>query len=313
MKNTNYFYPLLLCVLLSCESSTEIIYEPTELTLTILDDTGVALKGAQVRVFDNEEELNNFKTNGQLEDEFENLLSDEEGHVVLSDLDEKLRYYFFVTYRDRNRFVDLENFNREYVFPGYLKKGSKTTAQIQLEKSDNVVVFYSLPINETQLPITLYLDGDSVAAIDRTVEEVPSSPNVTGTFVFRLREGLTKWYGVSRLGCLWTGQFSLGADDNFTSQEFQQCQSGSVTFWTEDDNDAMLPLTISLGDGDQFGKLYTSSNEPATCFSTTGVSGSRQSGTYRYIAESLDKNCIWTGEFTLTEGDCIQVKLDKCF
>jgi hypothetical protein len=143
----------------SCKSSTDIIYEPTELTLTILNDLGVPQKDAQVRIFDNEQELDDFRIRGILTQDQPARLTDANGQLVYAELDEKLKYYFFVTYRDRTRFLDLENFNRQYILPGFLKRGAKTTATIQLEKSDNVVVFYSLPFNQTQLPAALYLDG----------------------------------------------------------------------------------------------------------------------------------------------------------
>ncbi|MFN5168403.1 MAG: hypothetical protein ACK5DD_02155 [Cyclobacteriaceae bacterium] len=304
------FLPVLV-VLFACESSTDIIYQPTELTLTVLDDRSLPVKGAQILLFTNEDDLNAFKQSGDLSQQ-QPVLTNDVGQVVFPDLDEQLRYYFFATYRDRTRFVDLENYNSSFAYPGFLIKGSKTRATIQLERADNVVVFYSLTQNQTQLPIDIFLDGDSVGRINQVIDQPPSSPNVSGTVSFRLRDGKTNWYSKSKLGCLWSGQFNLGATDNFTLQEFASCESGAITFWAENGNlTGVLPIRVTLNDKDNFGNLINESTSVIACFSD-GLSGSREVGFYTYIATSANGQCTWTGSFTVTKGECSIVKLDKC-
>lgn len=307
--------PLLLCYLLlmliGCESSVDILFEPTELILTVIDDRRQALKGAQVILFDNLEELNQFKEKGDLTAQTPRL-TDDQGQVVFSDLDEKLRYYFFVTFRDRARFLDLENFSKAYAYPGFLIKGSTTRATIPLEPADNLVVFYSLASNQNQLPITLFLEGDSVGVIARALDSPPASPNVPGTISFRLRDGITNWYGRSRLGCLWTGRVDLGADDNFNLQELTTCQSGAITFWTPATNNANLPISIELNDRDVMGTLTRSATQPASCFQPGGLSGSRPEGVYNYIARSENRQCVWTGTLRVIQGECTSIQLEPC-
>ncbi len=319
MKATRLAYIFCVWILLeSCKSSTDIIYQPTELTLTILNDLGVPQKDAQVRIFDNEQELDDFKIRGVLALDQPARLTDANGQLVYTELDEKLKYYFFITYRDRTRFLDLENFDKQFVLPGFLQRGAKTAATIQLEKSDNIVVFFSLPLNESQLPASLYLDGDLVGSIDKTVTAAPSSPNNGNTFVFRLRAGTTNWYAQSNFGCIWTGQLKLGANDNFTTQELVLCESGPITFWTEPANASKLPITIRLSDKDQFVTLdqplgLNNTGVATTCFEPNkGISGSRKSGEYTYIAESKDKLCVWTGTIKVENGICKPEKLTAC-
>jgi hypothetical protein len=310
MKNIDFLL-LSFLIIVACESSVDILYEPTQLVLTVLDDRSAKVKGAQVLIFDNEEELNDFKKKGDIAKQ-KPVLTDDNGQVVFTDLDEKLRYYFFVTYRDRSRFVDLENYNKAFAYPGFLIKGSSTRASIQLEPADNVVVFYSLDTNFTQLPLTIYLDGDSVGIVSQILSQPPSSPNVSGTLSFRLRDGVTNWYGQSTLGCLWTGQFTLGTDDNFTLQELGTCESGAITFWTSDLNTDLLPIKVNLNDGDLFGNLTNISGTPDKCYTTQGLSGSREKGTYTYVATSANGLCTWTGSLTVSKGGCTQIELEKC-
>jgi len=302
---------ILLGVLLACESSTDIIFQPTELTLTVLDDRGLIVKGAQVLLFTSEQDFHAFKFDGDLTNRTP-FLTDDRGQVLFTDLDEKLSYFFFATYRDRSRFVDLENYNRSFAYPGFLIKGSKTFATIQLERSDNLVVFYSLTQNANQLPLDIFLDGDSVGRITQILDQPPTSPNVSGTLSFRLRDGKTNWYGKSRLGCLWSGQFELGSDDNFTLQELVPCESGAITFWTESGNlDGVLPIAVTLNDKDIFGNLTAEGNAVSTCF-TNGLSGSREVGSYTYVATSANGQCTWTGSLTVVKGECSIIKLEKC-
>jgi hypothetical protein len=319
MKASRILFGLCVWLLLEgCKSSTDIIYQPTELTLTVLNDLGVPQPGAQVRIFDNEKELDDFKIRGVLAQDQPARLTDANGQLVYTNLDEKLKYYFFITYRDRTRFLDLENFAKQFVVPGYLQRGARTSATIQLEKSDNIVVFYSLPLNESQLPASLYLDGDLVGTIDKTVTIAPTSPNNGNTFIFRLRAGTTSWYAQSSLGCIWTGQLTLGINDNFTTQELVTCESGAVTFYTEAANQSKLPIKITLSDGDEFiapdqPQGLSNTEEPLSCFeSGKGISGSRKSGEYTYIAKSKDNVCVWTGRVMVTNGSCSKIKLEAC-
>jgi len=304
---------IIFCLIAACESSTDIIYQPTELKVTVLDDLGVPVKGAQVLIFDNEEALIEFREDGDLTNQ-DPVLTNDNGQVVYDDLDDQLNYYFFATYRDRSRFVDLENYNSSYAYPGFLAKGSKTKATIQLEQADNIVVFFSLNQNVNQLPIDIFLEGDSVGRISQALDQAPTSPNSSGTLSFRLRDGTTNWYSKSKLGCLWSGQLKLGSEDNFTLQEFGPCESGAVTFWTDGDNsgEGILPIQIRLNDKDVFGSLIKSGTTPTTCFGGLGLSGSREIGTYNYYATSANGQCTWTGSIQIIKGECTLIKLEKC-
>ncbi len=309
----HYALVALFLLILACESSTDIIYQPTDLTLTIQDDRGIVIKGAQVVIFDNEEDFIEFRNTGDLTNQ-NPVLTDDQGQVVYTNLSEQLNYYFFATYRDRERFVDLENYNKAYAYPGFLIKGSKTRATIKLEQADNIVVFFSLNQNASQLPIDIFLEGDSVGRINQTLEQQPTSPNVGGTISFRLRNGITNWYSKSKLGCLWSGQLALGSEDNFTLQEFGTCESGAVTFWTDGDNDGegILPIQIRLNDKDDFGSLSKSGTTPGLCFGSQGLSGSRETGSYNYYATSANGLCTWTGSLQVIKGECTLIKLEKC-
>lgn len=304
---------IMTCLLYGCQNTTEIVYPDTIASVTILDDQGQPLPGAQVRLFDNESSFTRAKVRGDYSGEVRSVTTNESGVVVFDKLNHESSYYFFANFRDRSRLVDLENFNESFRFPGFIPRGSKTDIRIQLKRADNVISFFALPENEFFLPIDIFLDGDSIGRISEVVQRAPEGPNISGTISFRMRSGVTKWYARSPGGCVWTGEFSLTGAQSFVAQELQRCESGSISFWTSSENNASLPITVRLGAIDNFGTLRSAAPvTPSACFSGNTLSGNREAGTYEYIAVSADKSCSWTGTFSLTDGDCKIIYLSDC-
>ncbi len=304
--------PFAILLAVSCETTTEIIYPSTDLELTILDDRGVIIQGAEVKMFDQKEMYERAKNEGAVGLEISIDLTDAEGKVVYTDLNHELDYYFFINYRDRSKFLDFQNFNTQFQLSN-LAIGSKTSATITLAKADNVVGWYTLDENNQQLPITIFLEGDSIGQVLETVQTEPDNPNSSGTLSFRVKSGVTTWRALSVNGCVWSGAFNIRGTDAFTIQKLDYCASGSISFWTGPENADKLPITVVIESVDNFGQIFqTLESAPLGCFAAGTLSGSRERGVYKYVATSADGSCAWTGEFDTSQSACVIVEFEPC-
>jgi hypothetical protein len=316
-----YFYIVALFILTTaCEDSLDFNYDPTEIEITIYKSkTGnEVLEGALVKVFESEEDYEVEINTGNSNLEVAKGFSDSEGVILFSeddDIDDKKSYYFYVSFRDRAEFTDLDNLNENYVISSEnIKQGGKTSANIFLQPSKSAVAFFGKELPTNSFPLNIFIDGENVGTLEEVAENDPqnASQNNESVLSFRLSQGERDYMVVSSTGCIWQGSLNLGATESFTPIPVENCEAGSITFWADQENVSNLPVSISLAPNDAIGSISSSVAEEPECFGGAGLSVSRASGTYSYFATSANGNCTWSGQFNVVSGECSKIKLTNC-
>lgn len=313
------FFLLLFC-LMACESSLDFNFDPTEVVVEVIDDEEKILDGALVKVFDSQTAFETEKATGNAGLEIAKGFTDTEGQVTFGsndELDAKKDHFFYVSFRNRERFVDLNNFKATYKLANEdNKKGGKSYIQIQLQQAESAVSFFARELPENNFPLKIYLDGQLSGNINQPSNSIPTNPSATnesGIQSFHLSEGKNNWMVVSKTGCIWLGQVTIGSTETHSPLEMNLCQAGSISFWISDADNDLLPISISLSPNDKLGDLKNSlTNPPSSCFETNMLSVSRDAGEYSYFANSANGNCTWSGQFILGSGDCKLIKLERC-
>lgn len=303
-------YILLVCMFYACKQTKKVTFDPSNVSIVVKNDQGIPQAGAEVRVYNDQNVYLNSKNNGFEGGYIEKLFTDASGKITVSDLNTEKEYYFLVSYRDRARFVDLNNYDQEFKFNKYLSKGVDTQAEITLQPAKSIVGFYAPTSLTAQLPVVFYVDGDSIGEINQTVATV-SGPNQTGLLSFRFSKGTKKWFAYSDKGCFWYGEVNVGATESFSPVAIQTCNAGAVKFHVAYESLNQLPIRITLNKSDVIGTLYGTTDTP-TCFGKNVVSAARDTGTVTYVAESVRSGCVWSGTIKLEQGLCKTVLLPKC-
>lgn len=310
---------MLLLVMTACESSLDFTFDPTEIEIAVTDDAGNALEGALVKVFDNEGDYNEELNTGNSNLEFDKGFTDASGKVIFGgdeNYDSEKDHYFYVSFRDRERFADLDNFNKNYkLSKDNLRQGGKSRVTIGLEQAKSAVSFYSKEIPESSLPLSILIDGEEVGELTKLSSSDPSNPNTNDASVlsFRLGQGTRSWMAISTSGCIWQGEVEIGSTETFTPISITTCEAGSVTFWVDEASADLLPIAVSLSPNDEVGSITTASaTAPSDCFEPGYLSVSRATGDYTYYATSANGNCVWSGQLVITTDNCQTIKLSSC-
>jgi hypothetical protein len=300
-------------LLVACSETQEIIYDPASVTLTILNDSAKAQSAAEVRIYDDIDAYMNSKNNGVYEGFSAKASTDASGKVSFNKLNTAKDYYFLVEYRDRARYVDLNNYDQTFKFTKGLSQGSNTFAQIQLKQAKSVIGFYIPEGMADNLPVKLYLDDDTVGIdITNIASGAVTQPNQAGVLNFKLSAGLTKWHAKSPKGCYWGGEINVGTTESFSPISLNACYAGSVNFYVDAQNKDNLPIKITLDNADVLGSISNYTDTAPACFAYNAVSAARDTGTYTYTAESLKNSCVWQGKVKITQGGCQTILLPKC-
>lgn len=311
---------LTLLLFTECENNLEFNYDPTEFIIQVFDDDGNPLEGALVKLFDDFDKYEYEKATGNSNFELLKGFTDLEGNIVFGkngDISTDKNHYLYISFRDRTRFVDLDNFSSNYtISSSNTKKGGKSYLSIKLEKAKSAFSFYTKALPESSLPVKIYIDGELSGTLSSLSSAEPSSISTTnddGILSFRLSQGKTTWMGVSQTGCVWLGELVVGGTESHQAIEMTECQAGSISFWIAEEDKSLLPINISLSPNEKIGELTTSSSTtPTTCFSANTLSVSRGAGEYSYFATSANGNCSWSGQFVLASAGCKIIKLEQC-
>ena len=307
----------LLQIVLACKQTEEIKFEPTDIDLLVLDDVEAPVEGSVVRMFDDKNKYEEAKQSGLDANYVAKTITDASGHAIFKELNTEKSYYFLVTYRNRVRFLDLDNQDESFVFNQYLSKGTKSKITIRLKPAKSIVGFYASEMTKSQLPISFYIKNESQGydSIGRltTSSAIPNSPSQSGVLSFRLSQGVKEWYALSESGCIWTGSIQVKGLESFEPISLSDCNAGSVSFYVDTENQTQLPIKITLGKTNQIGQLNTSlSDDPKGCFAKGTLTVAKETGFYVYTAESLRNSCVWTDTIQIVKGGCLKVKLTKC-
>ena len=307
-------------MLLGCENKLDFDFDPTEVEVQVLDDSGIPLQGAVIKVFDNENDYQEEKNTGNSNRELLRGTSDESGKVTFGaddKIDADKDHYFYVSFRDRTRFIDLDNFSSSYqLSSANTKKGGKTDVKIELSQAKSSYRFYSKDLPESSLPLKIYIDGgNKPVIIDELVDRapVPGSLLQDGEKLFKFSQGVTPYLVVSQTGCVWLGEIEVGGTEKQDTIGMNSCDAGSMSFWIAEKDKSLLPITVTLSPNDEIGKLtQSSSTEPESCFEENTLSVSRDAGEYSYFATSANGNCTWSGRITLPSAGCVIKQLENC-
>lgn len=309
-----YYFVLLVMVmflLMSCPESEAPTYTPTGVHLTIYDDQDSLLPGnVPLYLYDSESLYNEDKSLG----EFSHgtlYVTNDSGVVDISGIDYDQDYYFVVTYRDRKRFVDLDNFDTDYLVSSeVIFENTESMFAVYLEQSKSAVTFYIEDFDDDQFPIILKLDGDSIGSLSVNASGVPTVPFEEGVTYKLSQSG--QWTATSSLGCFWYGDVEIDGTASFTSIDLGACETGGVTFYSNDTVSANYPYRVYLDENDNLG-TFDSPGTPQYCFDGSyGISVSRSPGDYSYRAVSANGQCILSGIATFTLDSCTFVELESC-
>lgn len=306
-----YLLPFYLLFCFSCKQNQKVIYDPTNVSIQVRNDQGVPQQGAQVRMFNDINAYLNSKNNGEENGFVEKVFTDASGNVNFKKLDTDKEYYFLVNYRDRGRFVDLDNYDQEFKYSKFLSKGVETLAEINLKPAKSIVGFY-LPENlKGFLPVKLLIGIDTIGDLSQSVTSV-SGPTQKGILSFRLSPGKKQWTAVSSQGCIWFGDVNVQPTEGFTPIELKDCNGGSLSFYVGDENFNQLPIEITLNSSNNIGKLNTTSSSQVTCFDKKALSVAGPPGKYTYTAVFKRGSCVVSDTITITKGNCKIIKLPNC-
>jgi len=304
---------------MACKQTQKVTYDPSNVTVVVRDNNGNILSGAVVRMYDEQNAYRNGKQTGSETGFVSKQVTDGNGSVSFTNLNTDKEYFFFVTYRDRAHFLDMDNSDKEFKFTKYLGKGTDSNVEIELSVSKSAVGFYAQPAIKSHLPIEISIDGDSIGSLSDTLVSVPNSLNQKGTLSYRLSQGVHTWFAVSKLGCVWLGgTIQATGTESFNPIAMEECNAGSVSFYIDTANVKNLPIKVFLSNTGQTEEIGTLGNNdyllvaPTKFSSPKAVSVARGTGTYSYYATSLrNSNCSWQG--LVTVGVNYQsIKLPKC-
>lgn len=316
LTNIRYVVILLAGVFtLSCSSPEEETGpQPTNISINIFDDSENKITGITVYLYTNETDFEEAKLTGDFGDRIAQAIAEDGDSVSLTffDINPERDHFVIATFRDRERFIDLDNFSGSYKIPkDILTINGTTIVNINLQPAKSAISFYSQTLSTSNFPISVYLGGDSIGVLNDNTATIPTSPFTTNAVSFRLSSS-DSWYAISSLGCVWAGDISIGGTETFTAKELGSCNAGSINFWADSTLLDKLPIKITLDGIDEIGDINATSLMPSDCFSGDGLSVGRDPGTYTYSAVSLSSNCSWNGVVTIQQGVCEIVQLNSC-
>lgn len=316
MKKIALKISLGLLALLAASCVTELIPDPspTRLGINVLDDNKEKVYGVSVYLFDNEIDFNDAKKTGNVSKRIKEGITEQLGDsvsLVFTNLNYNSDYYVFVSYRDRKRFVDLDNFSTSYlVTQKILYQETTTTVNVNLSQAKSSISFYSNNAPASQFPIKIFLANDSIGKLTENTTGLPNPSSTQGVLNYKISSGDT-WFAKSAGGCFWAGSIEVDGTESFLPIKLEDCDAGAITFWVKDVNASLLPIQLTLNGLDDIGSLQKS-GEALECFSEKGLSVGRKAGTYTYTAKSLSKSCNWTGTIDLGVGNCQMIELKPC-
>lgn len=305
---------VLLCLGIISSCVTEIIPEPapTKIAVTVRNDQGNRVNGVSVYLFDNEEDFEDAKRSGDISNRIKEGITESDSNALAFDnLNYNADYYIFVSYRDRSRFIDLDNFTGSYIVPKeVLYQETTTNIQVDLLPARSTISFYTGSSPAAQFPITIFFGNDSIGVINDNTSGTPSPTNDQTALTYKISSG-DAWYARSSKGCFWAGEITVDGTESYEPIELSECNAGTVTFWVSENNADLLPIDVTIDGIDHAGTL-SSTGEATDCFAGSGLSIGRASGTYNYTARSTSSNCNWSGTIDIIEGGCQTIELETC-
>lgn len=236
-------------------------------------------------------------------------------------------YYLYVYKFDNSNNINFSNF----ALNGAIRK-LPTRARVYMKTKiipdDGNLVFYSSSPNLMPISIIVTsLDNPSQSVQSKTITQVftaTGTPNFIDNISsawFNYDPGKYAYYAKSSDGCVWQGAVVLSKGVG-SPVSLSKCPNGKISFFTENFNDNVLPLTITIN-GQNVSNFYV---KTITSFVNNNLTGNdcnqltnpniatfiQNEGLYNYFVESQNNSCGWTGSIQLTQDVCTFIGLSDC-
>ena len=307
---------LLAVLIAACSTKYNEVVPDTVLKVSVINEsTNQPITGATVYLFDDSTAFR--KTTASIDDPTGYLtssLTNDTGRVVISKLKSNAQYYVYASFKDNTivngTYVTLDNSAKEFVLKNKLAAGSVTSITIPVRPADGFVVIWTSTTNTGSLPIDAFVGSSPAGTL--TQGNAAPVPFQAGSVTARARAGKATLESKSASGCFWINEVTINPA-GFVYYHLQDCNVGTVAFYTDNVNSAVLPIQLTLNANDGIGSISAVvSSAPTDCSAANLVTAARIPGNYTYQAVSSSGNCIWNGTFTVTTGGCNLIYLNKC-
>ncbi len=297
----------------SCKPEVDLNTFTTDLKIIVRDQDGALATGVNVILFDNEAQYQANAPTNSAAGSIATGVTDGNGEITFANLSHESSYWIHIYFIDGMGFQQ-SNLSGQYALLNALTEGSVTTVEIDLSQ-DGVgeVALWTDGSNTNNLGIEFFIEDQSQGTLNATRGSDPTPSDnanslVSGSFI----AGTYPWYAKGQNGCVWQGEVTI-VEDTLIPIYLSECNSGSVTFWSQADLTAEGSISIVIDQDNPIGTLTTTIGAaPTACFEPGTVSTSLPEGTHLYHAVSASGNCLWTNSFTITEDDCTIIELMDC-
>jgi hypothetical protein len=302
---------VLLC---TCVTDYESVAPPTELTLSIANESGTLLSGADVYIYEDLTAFNQTIDSGTPAG-FVNTTKSTNGNAQLGQLKSDISYYLYVLYKDPTVFpgtyVTYDNSEEKFSLKNKLTPGSLSSVRITLKPTDGFITYWTANANTNILPIDIFHGTTAKGILTQSLTAQPALFQ-TGALTLRTKKGNITFEGKSAAGCLWASTVTLAGSQSIFYQ-LEDCSVGTIAFYSDNTNNSKLPITLKLNANDVLPNITAAVGLiPADCSANNLVQAVRIPGNYTYEAVSTAGNCIWTGSFSLGANECKLIPLSTC-
>ena len=306
----------LLTLGVACSTKYNEVKPDTVIEVFVNDEaTGRAISGARVLLYDDSAAFHQTISSAAEPSGFvSSYTTDNTGAATIEKLKTNTNYFVYAYYKDTTvitgTYITLDNSARQYALKNTLADGSQTVVTISLRPSDGFIVLWTGSANSAALPIDVFVNNISAGSVTKG-NSLPSLFQ-TGSVSQRMRAGKAIIEGKSSSGCYWTNQVTVNAG-SIRYFGLTDCSVGTIAFYTDFVNTSDLPIQLTLNANDAIGTISAVvSSTPTDCSAVHLATALRETGNYTYQAVSASGNCVWSGSFMLTAGECNLIYLTKC-
>jgi len=312
-----YIFILALAGLACCKAKTDVVLPPVQLLVEVVDTNDKPLNfSVPVYLFNR---LNAYAAASAYYTGAGSILMDTtvNSECVFKGIPTASSYFVYAHYKNYAGFqggyyIDYDNSDNFTIDSAALNinPAVNTTPQISAKvimKPANGLVSFWTPSNADVLPIQVFVDNNLFGTIDTSFGSKTPSYTYHGVLNGLVRKGQHSYYASSNncSGCVWgVAPLEIKGGESFTI-ELPACTTGTVIFWTDASNGSARPIDIIRSDSNIVVATITNATSASPEFFATTAKAVDLPNTYYYTAKSrTNKNCIWTGSYTITAGQC---------
>ncbi len=307
---------LIFLTLAACMREKQDFSPESEIQIVVKNDGGNIMNGANIRIYDTEDEFHKVINTPDLNYESPNArIGNTAGGHANFKLQPERPYFVLITYYDSLRKKMLSNLGISSTI-NPLPAQTTIYLQMRIQPFDANILFFTTDL--AKLPIQIILserDGTiSESVLNKVYVGVNSIPGINNTNIvaFTRQPGSYVYSAKSADGCVWTGIVKIAIGKTKTVN-ISVCESADITFYTPNVKEELLPLTVILNDVDTLGQI-TSRKNSHSCGddATNTLIARRDKGLYNYLIKSKNGACVWSGSFVAKEDECMVIKVEDC-